>query len=89
MSEVRVVFEFVLYAWDALGAAFGPALILTLLWRRTTAWGVLAGMLTGAATAIVWRETLHAELYSLVPAFTFALLATVAVSLLTTCRAAR
>lgn len=80
MSEVRVVFDFVLYAWDGLGAAFGPALILTLVWKRTTGWGVLAGMLVGFATAILWRETLHAQLYSLIPAFTFALISIIAVS---------
>lgn len=83
MSEVRVVFDFVLYAWDALGAAFGPALILKLLWRRTTSWGVLSGMLVGVATAIVWHETLHNQFYSLIPAFAFAMLAGVLVSLAT------
>ncbi|MEZ5525614.1 MAG: sodium/proline symporter [Pseudomonadales bacterium] len=83
MGEVRVVFDFVLYAWAGLGAAFGPAMILKLTWKRTTAWGVLAGMLTGFVTAILWRETLHDVLYELVPAFIFAFAAVVLVSLLT------
>lgn len=83
MSEVRAVFEFVLGAWDALGAAFGPALIFTLLWRRTTGWGVLAGMLSGFTTAIVWRATLHAHFYSLIPAFLLATIVIVVVSLAT------
>ena len=83
ISEVRTVFDFVLYAWDALGAAFGPALILTLLWRRTTPWGVLVGMTVGVTTAVVWRETLHSQLYSLIPAFTLAFFSIVLVSLLT------
>jgi sodium/proline symporter len=82
MTEVRAVFDFVLYAWDGLGAAFGPALILTLLWRRTTGWGVLVGMIVGVTTAVIWRETLHSHLYSLIPAFTLAFLSIVAVSLL-------
>ncbi|MDP6443448.1 MAG: sodium/proline symporter [Pirellulaceae bacterium] len=82
--EVRAVFDFVLYAWDGLGAAFGPALILTLLWKRTTGWGILIGMIVGVATVVIWRETLHAHLYSLIPAFAFAFASIVAVSLLTT-----
>jgi Na+/proline symporter len=66
-----------------VGAAFGPALILTLLWKPTTGWGVLAGMIVGATTAFIWRETLHSQFYSLIPAFTLAFLAVVAVSWLT------
>ena len=83
LGEVRTVFDFVLYAWAGLGAAFGPAMILTLLWKRTTAWGVLAGMVTGFITAIVWRETLHDVLYELVPAFMLAFIAIVLVSWMT------
>ena len=82
LSEVRVVFDFVLYAWDALGASFGPALVLVLLWKRATGWGILVGMLVGFATAIVWRETLHSHCYSLIPAFALALVSAVVVSLI-------
>ena len=87
LAEVRTIFDFVLYAWAGLGAAFGPAMMLTLLWRRTTGWGVLAGMVTGVVTTVVWRETLHDQLYELVPAFLAALIATVVGSLLTQSRA--
>ena len=87
VGEVRSVFTFVLdYGWAGLGAGFGPALIMSLFWRRTTGWGVLAGMLVGVTTAILWRWQLphwHAQLYNLVPAFAVALLAIVVVSLLT------
>ena len=82
-GKVRAVFDFVLYAWAGLGAAIGPALILVLLWQRTTGWGVLAGMLAGLVTAFVWRETLHSQLYELVPAFVIAFVAVALVSLLT------
>ena len=83
LGEVRAVFDFVLYAWAGLGAGFGPALILRLLWSRTTGWGVIAGMVVGVATAVIWRVTLHDQLYELVPAFLFSLLTVVGVSLLT------
>jgi len=72
LGEIRVIFDFVLYAWAGLGAAFGPALILILLGKRTSAAGVFAGMLVGFVTAIVWRQTLHAYLYELLPAFLLA-----------------
>jgi sodium/proline symporter len=88
-AEVRTVFDFVLYAWAGLGAAFGPALILTLVWHRTTGWGVLSGILVGFVTAIVWRQTLHYQLYELLPAFAFAFAAVVLVSLLTGAHASR
>ncbi len=86
MSEVRAVFDFVLYAWDGLGAAFGPALILTLLWKRTSGPGILCGMIVGVSTAVIWRETLHSHLYSLIPAFCLAFTTIVVVSLLTSCK---
>ncbi len=81
--ESKTVFSLVLYAWDALGAAFGPAVLLKLLWRRTTGSGTLASIVTGATVAVLWRETLHSDLYSLVPAFSLSLLAGILVSLLT------
>ena len=69
LGKVRVIFDFVLYAWAGLGAAFGPALILILLWQRTSAAGVISGMLVGFITAVLWRMTLHDYLYELAPAF--------------------
>ncbi|MBC8876174.1 MAG: sodium/proline symporter [Planctomycetes bacterium] len=86
LAEARSVFSFVLdYGWAGLGAGFGPPLIVSLLWKRTTGWGVLAGMIVGISTAIIWRQfpDLHAQLYNLVPAFLFSLAATYVVSLCT------
>lgn len=84
LSENRVIFQFVLYAWSALGASFGPVVILGLLWKRTTKAGVIAGMLTGSVVTVVWRNVpaLKATLYELVPAFILAFLAVYVVSLL-------
>jgi Na+/proline symporter len=81
LGKVRVIFDFVLYAWAGLGAAFGPALILILLWRRTSATGVIAGMLVGFTTAVLWRMTLHDYLYELAPAFLLAFVTVWLVSL--------
>jgi sodium/proline symporter len=85
LTKNRVIFEFVLYAWSALGASFGPVLILGLLWKRTTKAGAIAGMLTGSIVTVVWKNipVLKAALYELVPAFVLALAAVYIVSLLT------
>ena len=46
-SSDQLVFELVGYAWSGLGASFGPALLLSLWWGRTSQSGVLMGMITG------------------------------------------
>ena len=42
-----LVFEMVSYAWGGLGASFGPALLLTLWWKKVSKAGVVAGMVSG------------------------------------------
>lgn len=52
------VFEYVLtYGWAVLGAAFGPQIILLVLWRRASYVGCVLGMLSGFAGAIIWKHT--------------------------------
>jgi sodium/proline symporter len=79
-----LVFWLVLFAWGGLGASFGPAVILSLYWRRTTRAGVLAGMITGTVVTIVWKLWLKSPtgIYELIPAFICSALAAVAVSLM-------
>ncbi len=85
LGAKQLVFEMVAFAWSGLGAAFGPVLLLTLWWKKTTRQGVLWGMITGTIVTIVWRLTpvLKATLFEIVPAFIFALLVCVLVSLAT------
>ena len=47
-SATDLIFWLVLFAWGGLGAAFGAALIFSLYWKKTTKYGVTAGMVTGA-----------------------------------------
>ena len=57
-------------AWAGFGAAFGPAILFSLRWKRTTREGVLAGMIVGAVVVIVWIIAgLSATLYEIVPGF--------------------
>ena len=53
------IFGIVSYAWAGFGATFGPLIILSLFWKRTTRWGALAGMIGGAGTVFVWKELLN------------------------------
>lgn len=80
-----LVFWLVLFAWGGLGAAFGPALIMSLFWKKTTRNGILAGMIAGAMITIIWRLWLKDStgIYELIPGFFGALLLIVVVSLLT------
>lgn len=41
-------------AWAGFGAAFGPIILLSLYWKRTNLAGAIAGIVSGAATVIVW-----------------------------------
>ena len=50
-----------------------------------TKWGALAGMISGAATVIIWTrfKFLKEFLYEMIPGFTISLLVIIIVSLLT------
>ena len=76
------VLGLVSYAWAGFGAAFGPVVLLSVLWPRMTRNGALAGMLVGAITVIVWKQFGWLGLYEIIPGFLFALLAIVVGSLL-------
>jgi sodium/proline symporter len=57
-------------AWAGFGAAFGPAILFSLRWKRTTREGVLAGMIVGALVVIAWILLgLSATMYEIVPGF--------------------
>lgn len=56
LTSKKLIFALVSYAWSGLGSSFGPALLLMLKWKRTTKQGVLAGMLTGSISTIVWAN---------------------------------
>jgi SSS family solute:Na+ symporter/sodium/proline symporter len=84
-SGTKRIFSFVLYAWAILGGAFSPAVLLSLYWKRMTRPGLIWGMIVGAVTAVVWKEWVRPSfnLYELVPAFLFGLMANLVVSLVT------
>lgn len=76
------VLGLVSYAWAGFGAAFGPVVLISVMWPRMTRNGALAGMLIGAITVIVWKQYAWLDLYEIIPGFVFASIAIVVVSLL-------
>lgn len=69
-------------AWAGFGAAFGPLIILSLLWKKTTATAGLLGMLVGGATVLLWVYIPHdyKSVYEIIPGFILSFLTIVIVS---------
>ena len=76
------VLSLVSYAWAGFGAAFGPVVLISLLWSRMTRNGALAGMIVGAATVLIWKHYGWFDLYEIIPGFAFASAAIVVVSMM-------
>lgn len=71
-------------AWGVFGAAFGPAIMLSLFWRRFNFAGAVAGIVTGAAVDILWLVFLKGlGIYEIIPGFIISLIAAVVVTLIT------
>ncbi len=84
VSSEELIYSVVSYAWSGLGASFGPAIVLSLHWRKTTGWGVIAGMIVGAGTTVTWDPVFGLEKIVTVRlvSFVFAFAAVIIVSLL-------
>ena len=82
MNPNSFILEMVAYAWAGFAATFGPAVLMSLFWRRTTRNGVLAGIVVGGVTVLVWKQLALFGLYEIIPGFFFGLLAIYIVSLL-------
>ena len=76
------ILDMVSYAWAGFGAAFGPAILMSLFWKRTTRNGVIAGIIVGGVTVLVWKQFALFGLYEIVPGFLLSLLAIYGISLL-------
>ncbi len=82
------IFTIVSFAWAGFGASFGPVMLFSLFWRRTTRTGALAGMISGGAMVFIWKYLVRPiggawDIYELLPAFLVACAFIIIVSLLT------
>lgn len=89
-DEDSQVLGLVSNAWAGFGAAFGPLIILSLMWPRTNGAGAIAGMVVGAATVMIWIALGWngsfmggPGIYEIIPGFIAAMVAIVVVSSLT------
>ena len=85
MNPDSSVLGLVSYAWAGFGAAFGPALLMSLYWKRMNRNGALAGIIVGGITVVAWKQVSGGifDLYEIVPGMLFAFVAIVVVSLAT------
>ena len=84
----KVIFSIVDFAWAGFGATFGPLMIFSLFWKRTTYAGAIAGMIAGGGMVFLWNFFISKlggvwGIYELLPAFLFSCIVIVVVSLLT------
>lgn len=71
-------------AWGIFGAAFGPAIMLSLFWKRFNFKGAVAGIVVGAVVDVLWYIFLSSTgIYELLPGFALGLAAAVITTLCT------
>lgn len=80
MNPDSFILEMVAYAWAGFAAAFGPIVLMSLFWRRTTRNGAVAGIVVGGLTVLIWKQLALFGLYEIVPGFIFSLIAIYVVS---------
>ena len=77
------IMDLVSNAWGVFGAAFGPAILLSLFWKRFTFKGTVAGIVVGAVADILWLVCLASTgIYEIVPGFITSLIAAVVVTMM-------
>ncbi|HIS69554.1 MAG TPA: sodium/proline symporter PutP [Candidatus Gallacutalibacter stercoravium] len=88
LDENSIIFNIVSFAWAGFGATFGPIMLFSLFWKRTTRAGAIAGMVSGGAMVFIWNLLIKPlggvfGIYELLPAFLFSCIVIIVVSLLT------
>jgi len=87
-DEKSIIFTIVSFAWAGFGAVFGPLMLMSLFWKRTTRTGAIAGMLSGGITVFAWKLVVRPlgglwNIYELLPAFIISCIFIVIFSLIT------
>ena len=88
LDPTSSVFKIVSFAWAGFGAAFGPVVLCSLFWKRANKYGIVSGMIAGGAMIFIWKFGIAKlggifAVYELLPAFIFATLVIIVVSLAT------
>lgn len=81
-SGAQAIMNLVENAWGLFGASFGPAILLSLFWKRFTYRGAVAGIVVGAAVDAIWLACLASTgIYEIIPGFVAGSIAAVVVTL--------
>jgi sodium/proline symporter len=88
LSGSQSIFRVVSYAWAGFGASFGPLVLFSLFWKRTTFPAAVTGMLSGGIMVLLWKNVIAKAggifaVYELLPAFIISTLVILIVSLVT------
>ncbi len=90
-QAAQAIMDLVSNAWGIFGAAFGPAVILSLFWKRFTYKGAVAGIVVGALVDMLWlwlpvsgglTLTAITGVYEIIPGFIIGLIAAVVTTLI-------
>ncbi|UCD19229.1 MAG: sodium/proline symporter [candidate division WOR-3 bacterium] len=83
-TSKSLIYTIVGWAWAGIGCSFAPAVILSFFWKRFNARGVIASLVSGFATTVIWMTTgLDAIFTARAASFIIAFIAAVAVTMLT------
>lgn len=87
------IMDLVENAWGVFGAAFGPAIMLSLFWKRFNFAGAVAGIVAGAVADIGWYVLFNNAptcvlsepmgLYEIIPGFIVGMVVAIVVTLIT------
>ena len=85
-DQNSTIFGITSFAWAGFGATFGPLMLFSLFWKKTSYAGAVSGMVVGGVTVFVWNKLVKPlggafGVYELLPAFILSSLVIVIVSL--------
>jgi len=77
LGENKTILALVSNAWAGFGAAFGPLVLISLIWNKMTKASAIAGMLAGTITVLIWifmpidaqGTVLSSYIYEIIPGF--------------------
>jgi len=57
ITSKSLIYTIVGWAWAGIGCSFAPAVILSFFWKKFSSAGVVASLLSGFTTTVIWMTT--------------------------------